>query len=163
MSVCLSLTRTFRLIGIAILESETLKCLHQVQNVTEKWDLWQDNQSFLTFNFPSRVAEQASICQRNDSWGLPAFGCLDADRLTRLRHAQILAFGSECQQEIRSLSKQTRHFRCSDSIIWIGSRSKLLYVNGTILKDCPHYRYLRTQDCLYFSNVYFFISKRHFS
>lgn len=109
--------------------------MHQVQNVSEKWDLWQDNQSFLRFNFRSRLAEQASICQRNDSWGLPAFGCLDADRLTRVRHAQILAFGSECQQEIRSLSKQTRHFRCSDSIIWIGSRSKLLYVNGTILKD----------------------------
>ena len=146
-SGCLSLTRTFRLIGIAILESKTLKCLHQVQNVSEKWDLWQDNQSFLTVNFPSRVAEKPTICQGDDSWGLPAFGCLDADRLTRVRNAQILALGSECQQEIRSLSIQ---------IIWVGSRSKLLYVNETILKDCPHYRYLRTQDCLYFTHVSLF-------
>ena len=81
--VCLSYTRTFRLMQTALLEFETLRCLHQVQNVSEKSAHWQDKQVISDFHFPYN---------------------------------------------------------------WVGSRSKLPFVNGTIIEDCPLYRCLRTQD-----------------
>ena len=82
-SVCLSFMRMFRLMQIAFLEFETLRCLHQVQNVSEKSAHWQDKQVISDFHFPYN---------------------------------------------------------------WVGSRSKLPFVNGTIIEDCPLYRCLRTQD-----------------
>ena len=58
------------------------------------------------------------------------------------------------------IGKTTSHFW--GSIFRVGSRCELLFVKGTILEDCPYYHCLQTQDSWYFTNVYIFISQRHF-